>query len=233
MKDHHQIPQKVQELSQFTLHVRFDSGDPGSRVQQPQLPPSFGSSPRDLRDLHRAKVMLRFALLAVLPLASRGYVGPFHGVGRSGVAAARGRSHPVPTMEVPTELSEAAWLPELQACCAVISEDGDGPQRMGAVLEWLQTMLINLELHEEGDEETEEDELDPDFVSAARPWLHTKAFFDIPAQGFASTLWGHVSGAAYLQPGGEGGSLLLLLPSRLPLSLFEQVGGITHHHEHE
>ena len=117
-------------------------------------------------------------------------------------------------------------MPELQACCAVaaVSEGQSGEQRMGAVLEWLQVMLVELELGGTAELDGEEvDELDNDFVDAARPWLHTKDFFDIGAQGFAQEVWGHVSTADFLQPNGEGGALLLLLPTQLPLSLFEQV----------
>ena len=134
-------------------------------------------------------------------------------------------------MGVPAALADASWLPELQATCAVSELAGGAElgseQRMGAVLEWLQTMLVELELgstdslDDTGSEEA--DELDDDFVATARPWLHTKEFFDIKAQGFAQELWEHVSSADYLQPKGEGGAMLLLLPTPLPLSLFEEV----------
>ena len=128
---------------------------------------------------------------------------------------------------VPSELADAPWLPELQVCCAVAGADDaalSGEQRMGAVLEWLQVMLVELELGGTAELDGEEvDELDNDFVDAARPWLHTKEFFDIKAQGFAQELWEHVSSADYLQPKGEGGAMLLLLPTPLPLSLFEEV----------
>ena len=165
--------------------------------------------------------MLVLVALAALPLAS-GYAGS-----HNGFAAKRARNQPLVSM-VPTELAEAAWLPELQACCALSSatgaEDMNGEQRMGALLEWLQKMLVDLEMgNNGGEEDDDDDELDPDFVNTARPWLHTKAFFDVAAQDFTQTLWEHVSSAEYLQPGDEGGSLLLLLPSRLPLSLFHQV----------
>ena len=116
-------------------------------------------------------------------------------------------------------------MPELQACCAVSDAAGgpeaDSAQRMGSVLEWLQVMLVEIELGDATNDE--DDELDEGFVSTARPWLHTKEFFDIPAAGFADELWQHLSGAGYLQPKGEGGTLLLLLPSRLPFSLFQRV----------
>jgi len=157
-------------------------------------------------------------LLTTLPSAL-GFAGALP---RSSSIVARS-GQPVAMSTTPAALAEAAWLPELQACCAVAAATGPdeaGPEeRMGMVLEWLQTMLVNLELQET----EEEDELDADFVNAARPWLHTKAFFDVSAQGFAEVVWGHVSAADYLLPAGEGGSLLLLLPSRLPLSLFERV----------
>ena len=55
--------------------------------------------------------------------------------------------------------------------------------------------------------------------------LHTKAFFDIAfdtKKGFTQELWENVSGADYLRDG-SGGALLLLLPSRLPLTLFDRV----------
>ena len=46
-------------------------------------------------------------------------------------------------------------------------------QRMGAVLEWLQTMLVELELGStdslDGAGSEEADELDDDFVATARP----------------------------------------------------------------
>jgi hypothetical protein len=142
----------------------------------------------------------------------------------SGVHVRSGGVSAAAASAVPAELSGAAWLPELQACCSVsaaTSPEQTGEARMGILLEWLQKMLVQLELGDVEDEE--DDELDSDFVNAARPWLHTKAFFDIPAQDFAQTIWSHVSAADYLQAGGSGGSLLLLVPSRLPLSLFEQV----------
>ena len=166
--------------------------------------------------MHRSFV-LGVVALALLPSAA-GYLGANAGSVRRVRTA---------VMSAPAQLAEAAWLPELQACCAVSDAAGPeeaSPQRMGAVLEWLQKMLVELELGntEELDGE-EEDELDDDFVSAARPWLHTKAFHDISADDFAEQLWGHVTAANYLLPNGEGGSLLLLLPSRLPLSLFEKV----------
>jgi len=135
---------------------------------------------------------------------------------------------------VPTALAEAPWLPELQATCTVSGMAG-GPetgseQRMGAVLEWLQKMLVELEVGStdslDGTGSEEADKLDEDFVATARPWLHTKAFFDITfdtKKGFTQELWERVSAADYLQPGGSGGALLLLLPSWLPLTLFEHV----------
>ena len=127
----------------------------------------------------------------------------------------------------PAVLAEAGWLPELQACCAVSAAtskaEDSGDARMGSVLQWLQTMLVNLELGSTMELDGVEDELDDGFVSAARPWLHTKAFFAIEAPDFSQALWQQISGAEYLQPGGAGGSLLLLLPSALPLTLFEQV----------
>lgn len=92
-------------------------------------------------------------------------------------------------------------------------------ERMGGVLEWLQTMLVQIEL---GDED---DELDEDFVATARPWLHTKAFHDVACDSseFASRLWEFIGDADYLGPEGSGGTLLLLLPTQLPLSLFDTI----------
>ena len=76
-----------------------------------------------------------------------------------------------------------------------------------------------------GEEDEEADELDDDFVSTARPWLHSKSFHDVACEptDFAEQLWAHVEVASYLRPDGGGGSLLLLLPSELPLSLFQSI----------
>ena len=141
---------------------------------------------------------------------------------------ARTAAAPVLLAAVPTELEDPAWLPELQACCSMAAAGEAavaGDARMGKVLEWLQTMLVELELGQTEElDGTEEDELDEGFVSTARPWLHTKEFHDVACTGeFLPSLWGHVSTADYLQPGGEGGTLLLLLPASMPLSLFDQV----------
>lgn len=131
---------------------------------------------------------------------------------------------------VPAELADAAWLPELKACCAVsdaaAGPDEDGAARMGTVLEWLQTMLVQLELgatKELDGEDAEEDELDEGFVKTARPWLHTEEFYDVQVADFPEQLWAHLNGADYLKPSAKGGAMLLLLPSRLPYSLFQQV----------
>lgn len=134
-------------------------------------------------------------------------------------------------LAVPTELAAPLWQAELQACCALSTgsgtNDGASDARMGLVLEWLQTMLVQLELGgtAELDGAEEDDELDEDFVNTARPWLHAKAFHDIACDppAFSETLWAHVEGADYLRPGGAGGTMLLLLPSALSLSLFEAV----------
>ena len=164
------------------------------------------------------------SILLLLPLAT-GYFGH---------TAVRGqRSASTVQMGVPAALADASWLPELQATCAVSELAGGAElgseQRMGAVLEWLQTMLVELELGStdslDGAGSEEADELDDDFVATARPWLHTKAFFDIAfdtKKGFTQELWENVSGADYLRDG-SGGALLLLLPSRLPLTLFDRV----------
>ena len=129
---------------------------------------------------------------------------------------------------LPAELSEPAWLPELAACCALSNKDGNPDERMGIVLEWLQTMLVKLELGvtEELDGQLPEDEeLDDDFVNTARPWLHAKAFHDISCEpaNFGQTMWSYIEQADFLQEGGSGGTVLLLLPSQIPLGLFEQV----------
>ena len=170
--------------------------------------------------------VLLIALLGATPSASYFSSAGTHGAHARRAAAAVGMSErEVPP--VPVELAEAQWLPEVVACCALASaagKVGESEERMGAVLTWLQTMLVELELGKTEElDGTEEDELDGNFVSAARPWLHTKAFFDVPAQDFAEELWEHVGSADYLLPDGSGGSLLLLLPSGLPFSLFSQV----------
>ena len=129
---------------------------------------------------------------------------------------------------VPSELLQPDWLPELTACCTLSNDDGSKDARMGAVLDWLQPMLVQLELG--GTEELdgpmeEDDELDDEFVRAARPWLHAKAFHDIMCEpsAFGEQIWTSVMDADYLAPGGTGGTVLLLLPSQIPLVLFERV----------
>jgi len=124
----------------------------------------------------------------------------------------------------PSELLEAPWLSKVIEVCP-FAEGKSGEARMGQVLEWLSTMLVTLELSETSDVALEEDdELDEDFVNAARPWLHTKAFFDVSVDGgVAESLWEHMIGADYLQPNGEGGSLILLLPTSMPKALFDEV----------
>jgi len=109
---------------------------------------------------------------------------------------------------------------------------------MIGVLEWLQPMLVNLELgatKELDGADAEEDELDADFVTIARPWLHTNAFHDLTgAEDVLSQLWAHVSDAEYLREGGQGGTLLLLLPRAMPLELLQRaaatVQGAVHAH---
>ena len=124
---------------------------------------------------------------------------------------------------LPAELESPAWLPDLQACCSLVdaagSESAQSDVRMGSVLEWLQMMLVQIEL---GDED---EELDDDFVTTARPWLHAKAFHDVTCKPneFTAKLWQHVCDAKYLEPDAEGGTLLLLLPTQLPYSLFDEV----------
>ena len=83
--------------------------------------------------------------------------------------------------------------------------------------------------------DAEEDELDADFVTIARPWLHTNAFHDLTgAEDVLSQLWAHVSDAEYLREGGQGGTLLLLLPRAMPLELLQRaaatVQGAVHAH---
>ena len=144
--------------------------------------------------------------------------------------AARRSATQLAVTAVPAELSQPEWLPELTACCALSNDDGSKDSRMGAVLEWLQTMLVQLELGgtEELDgplPEMEDDELDEDFVNTARPWLHAKAFHDIACEpaAFGEQIWSSAVAADYLAPGGVGGTVLLLLPSQIPLALFERV----------
>lgn len=148
---------------------------------------------------------------------------------RHAVTSAPRAATAVAAASVPDELQNARWVPEFMACCSMGTQegDGDGEARLVTVLEWLQVMLVNLELGttEELDGPTEEeDELDEDFVSEARPWLHAKAFHDITGEaGFTQRMWNYVVESDYLQQGGKGGTLLLLLPSRLPYSLFSEV----------
>lgn len=144
------------------------------------------------------------------------------------VAATRGAAIKLSSVALPAELSEPAWLPELNACCALSNDDGDKDMRMGNVLEWLQTMLVQLELgntEELDGPQEEDDELDEDFVNTARPWLHAKAFHDIACEpaAFGERMWSCILDADFLAEGGVGGTVLLLLPSQLPLSLFERI----------
>jgi len=148
---------------------------------------------------------------------------------RSRAFATRLASHIACSAAVPKELLEAAWLPKVAEACP-FAESKSGDLRMGDVLEWLSVMLVTLDLNESSDadvqtaeEDEEEDELDEDFVNTARPWLHTKEFFDVGVDDMAQALWGHMSAAEYLQPNGSGGSLVLLLPATLPLEVFNEV----------
>ena len=124
---------------------------------------------------------------------------------------------------MPSEWESPVWLPDLQACCSLVKAAGSSQSesdiRMGSVLEWLQMMLVQIEL---GDED---EELDEDFVSTARPWLHAKAFHDVTCEpaDFTSTIWKQISDSEYLKPNAEGGTLLLLLPTQLPYSLFADI----------
>ena len=75
--------------------------------------------------------------------------------------------------ELPEAMRDAPWVGRTMPTPVAESSAFDGNQLMGGVLEWLQTMLLGLELNEEDDEL---DSLDDDFVATARPWLHTKSF---------------------------------------------------------
>ena len=128
---------------------------------------------------------------------------------------------------LPTALAKASWLAETMPAAEVgATGDAGGDALMGDVLEWLQKMLLGLELNE-GDEQAELDELDDDFVAIARPWLHTKGFHVCGAATgleLATQVWSHVSAADYLQSGGSGGGLLLLLPGfTADRALFDRV----------
>lgn len=131
-----------------------------------------------------------------------------------------------PQLSAPAELAEAPWLVKVAQECP-FAESRSGESRMGDVLEWLSTMLVTLELDEGAGGASpvldEDDELDEDFVNAARPWLHTKAFFDVPVNGLADAMWEQMEAATFLRPEGEGGSLVLLLPSALPMPLLDDI----------
>ena len=120
---------------------------------------------------------------------------------------------------MPEELRDAAWHKEVVIACP-FSGGASGETKMNEVLEWLSTMLVSLELNEQDDEL---DELDNDFVQVARPWLHSKAFFDVEVDNMVTSLWSHLDGAEYLKTDGNGGTLILLMPSAMPFALLETV----------
>lgn len=139
---------------------------------------------------------------------------------RAAAVVASGAAEPT----LPSALAAAQWAAPatpMPGMAVGAAGDGAGDAAMGGVLEWLQQMLLGLDLNEgELDGPPEEaaqlDELDDEFVDVARPWLHTKAFHVVGAptgQALASQLWAHVQAADYLRPGGSGGSLLLLFPA--------------------
>jgi hypothetical protein len=171
--------------------------------------------------------MLRTSFVsAMLCVSARAYMGGGVGIRTAPGSAVRAPAAAASTVGCPDDLRDAEWLPQVTACCAVSGasgeDNGDGSARMGEVLVWLQQMLVNQPMSSVADGDAED--LDDDFVQAARPWLHTKSFHDVTdASQFSQRVWSPMAEADFLREDGEGGALLVLLPPALPLSLFEQI----------
>lgn len=120
----------------------------------------------------------------------------------------------VPLRTVPLRLqSDFPSLPEgllhaLDGCTfSSVMPDQDGDAFMQQVLSWLPEMLMSLDLGDDDDED------DDNFVSASRPWLHTKGYHDVrgaSVQELANRVWDRTAETDFLQKGG--GTLILLLP---------------------
>ena len=154
------------------------------------------------------------ALLALVPIGAHVHVTPCHRT----PPAARAPAAVLSAIDCPKALLEAPWVGAFESS----GESSESPElRMGEVLTWLSTMLVKLDLVEDDDDM--DDGLDENFVQTARPWLHTKEFFSVSGAGAVQSLWSHAVGAPFLQQGGDGGAMLLLLPAGLPLPLFDSV----------
>ena len=112
-------------------------------------------------------------------------------------------------MTIPTELTEAKGEWTRLFSPPISSLRSDGAELMESVLGWLPQMLQAIDI---GDEDGEPEE-DDDFVSAARPWLHTDGFAVVQGAShveLCEQIWENLSGADCLKTGG--GSFLLLVP---------------------